>query len=89
MAAKETQLSAFVPTETKERLDQYSKRTGIKKSHVIDEALQFHFRALAELPQDIIVPSRIVLTEESGRKVVAMVDDPPAPTAGLRALMKR
>jgi uncharacterized protein (DUF1778 family) len=89
MAANETQLSAFVTTETKEQLDRYTRQTGVKKGHVINEALQHHLRALSEIPSDMIVHSRIVLSAESGAKVLAMLEAPANPTPALRALMKR
>lgn len=43
--------------------------------------------ALAQLPANVIVPARLVLTSASGRAVAEQVIDPSPPTELLRALM--
>ncbi|HVH42489.1 MAG TPA: hypothetical protein VM925_09100 [Labilithrix sp.] len=88
--ATDSQISAFVTAETKEQLEKYTRMTGVKKQHVINEALQHHLQALNELPMDIVVHPRLVLSAESGRKVLeAVTGSAPKPTAKLRALMKK
>ena len=88
-ASTETQISAFVSVETKEELERYTRRTGVKKQHFINQALQHHLQAMIELPMDIIVHPRLVLTAASARKVIAALRAPAKPTKKLRALMIR
>ncbi len=90
MPANETQISAFVSAETKALIEKYTRSTGVKKNHLVEEALRHHLLALNELPADIIVHPRIVLSAASGSKVAtAVLRKAPKPTAKLRALMTR
>jgi uncharacterized protein (DUF1778 family) len=89
MPAPETQISAFVSATTKDELERYTRATGVRKNHFIEEALQHHLLALRELPADVIVHPRIVLTPESGARVAKGLARPAKPTKKLRALMSR
>ena len=88
MEAPESQVSAFVSAETKEMLERYVRGTGVKKGHVIEEALRHHLQALREIPLDLIVSTRVVLTRESGERLLAVLDRPPRPTPALRKLLR-
>lgn len=87
MAAHQVQISAIVSEETRALLDEATEARGLKKGHVIEEALLHYLHALRELPSDVIIPSRLVLTEVSGRKVVDRVVHPREPTDAMKALM--
>jgi hypothetical protein len=87
MAAHETQISAFISAATKEQLERYTRATGVKKSHLVEDALQHHLLALRELPGDVIVHPRIVLTQQSGARVAERIGHAAKPTKKLRALM--
>lgn len=87
MAAHHVQISAIVSEETRALLDEASEARGLKKGHVIEEALLHYLHALRELPSDVIIPSRLVLTEVSGRDVVEQVLHPREPTDAMNALM--
>lgn len=87
MAAHHVQISAIVSEETRALLDEASEARGLKKGHVIEEALLHYLHALRELPSDVIIPSRLVLTEVSGRDVVEQVLHPREPTDAMKALM--
>jgi uncharacterized protein (DUF1778 family) len=89
MPPDETQISAFVSTTTREQIERYTRATGVKKSHLVEDALAHHLLALRELPADIIVHPRLVLSSKSGRKVIERLQRPPKPTAKLRDLMTR
>jgi hypothetical protein len=89
MPAKATQISAFVSSETKEQIERYTRSTGVKKNHLVEEALRHHLAALHELPADIIVHPRIVLTPASANVLVKQLTRRPRPTAKLKALMSR
>lgn len=67
----------------------YNRATGVKKNHLIEEALQHHLVALRELPADILVHPRLVVSTRSGRELADRLQRKPTPTAKLRALMSR
>lgn len=52
-----------------------------------DEAILDYLPALSELPADVLIPAKLVLTEESARQVLAMIDERPEPTPAMVALM--
>jgi hypothetical protein len=85
--ARATQISAPVSNETRELLEQYVKATGVKKGHLIESALRYHLRALHELPADVLVPPRLVLTRRSFEQVAERLRSPGRPTQQLRDLM--
>ena len=86
--ARATQISAPVSKETKELLERQSKATGVKKGHLIESALRYHLRALQELPADVLVPARVVLTRRSFEQAVKRLRSPGKPTQALRDLMR-
>ena len=55
-----TQISAYISEETKAEIEAYVKRRGVKKAYLIEAALQHHLQALREIPEDLIIPSRLV-----------------------------
>lgn len=87
MTARPVQISAIVSEETRALLDEATEARGLKKGHVIEEALLHYLHALRELPSDVIIPSRLVLTETSGRAAVEQVLHPRTPTEAMSALM--
>jgi hypothetical protein len=86
MATGQTQISAFISDSTKEMLERYTEAHGVKKAHLIEEALLHHFQALRELPIDVIIPARLVVSKESGQAIIERVDKPRRPTKAMRAL---
>ena len=84
-----TQISAFVSIETKAEIERYTRSTGVKKSHLVEEALRHHLLALRELPADIVIHPRVVISAASGKALAKRLDSPPKPTAKLRRLMSR
>ena len=83
----ETQISAYISDTTKELVERYADTHGVKKGHLMEEALLHHLQALRELPADIIIPPRIVLSKESFRRVTERVERPRKPTKAMRGLM--
>lgn len=81
-----TQISAHVSEETKARLDRYVRQMGVTRARVIEEALMHHLEALEELPTDMVVPARVVLTRESATRVRDLVTRPPEPTEDMKRL---
>ena len=68
-----TQVSAYISEETKAQVEAYTKSHGVKKVYLIEEALQHHLQALREIPEDLIIPSRLVLTHEAMEEVAELM----------------
>ena len=83
-----TQVSAYISNETKINLENYSSTHGIKKGFLIENALNHYLQALEAIPEEFIVPTKIVLSKASFEKVVEMIEHPPEPTQALIDLMK-
>ena len=82
------QINARVSAATKEQLERESRATGVKKEFLVEEALLHHFQALRELPADVIIHPRIVITAETAEALLAQIEN-AQPTQGLRDLMTR
>lgn len=83
----ETQISAYISDATKRELERYTEAHGVKKAHLVEEALLHHLRALRELPADIVIPPRLTVTARSFAKVAAVAKRPRRPTKALRHLI--
>jgi len=83
-----TQVSAYISEETKAAIEAYVKRRGVKKAYLIEEALQHHLQALREIPEDLIIPSRLVLTGEAMAEIAERVIQEEQPTESLKALFR-
>lgn len=82
------QISASISEETGKLVDDYADAHGLKKGYLIETALLHHLQALRELPADVIIAPRVVVTEESMRTIAALLERPPAPTPPMRKLMR-
>lgn len=84
---KATQISALISAATRERLEKHVRATGLKKGHLVEQALLHHLQALDALPADVIVHPRIVVTRQSFEQVVEQMET-AKPTRALRDLMR-
>lgn len=85
---KDTQISAVISQATKDLLDQHVRATGVKKGHLLEMALLHHLQALQQLPADILVHPRIVVSLRSAKEIQRRMDA-AAPTGALSDLMTR
>ena len=85
--SREVQISAIVDSTTKDLLDRHVRATGVKKGHLLEEALRHYLQALQEVPLDVIVHARLVLTSASG-EIVGREMRRGKPTKALRDLMR-
>ena len=83
----ETQISAYISRSTKQQVERYAEAHGVKKGHLVEEALLHHLQALRELPSDIVIPPRLVVTAQSFGVVTRLVKKPRRPKQALRDLM--
>lgn len=83
----ETQISAYISAATKQQVERYAEAHGVKKGHLVEEALLHHLQALRELPADIVIPPRLTVTGASFEAVAGLVKKPRKPTKAMRDLM--
>ncbi len=84
---RETQISALVSRTTKDLLERHVRATGVKKGHLLEQALRHHLQALQELPADVLVHPKLVLTRKSGEAILKQMET-GKPTPALRDLMR-
>jgi len=87
MALKTVQISAVVSEGTKSRLDRLTQASGLKKTWIIEHALNHYLQALDALPADVIIPPRIIVDRETGERLLDRIANPAKPTKALRALL--
>jgi len=85
--AKETQISAQISASTRELMEKHVRRTGVKKGHLVEQALLHHLQALDDLPAEYIVHPRIVVSRETGEDMLREAES-AEPTPALRELMR-
>jgi hypothetical protein len=85
--AKELQISAQISEATRELMEKYVRRTGVKKGHLVEQALLHHLQALEEIPLEYIIHPRIVVARETGEEMLRKAES-PRPTRALRKLMR-
>jgi hypothetical protein len=85
--AKESQISAIISETTRELLEKHVRATGLKKGHLVEQALLHHIRALDELPAEIIIHPRIVVSRKTGEAILEGIAS-AKPTKALRDLMR-
>jgi hypothetical protein len=83
---KEIQISAIISETTRERLEKHARATGTKKGHLVEQALIHHLQALEELPADMIVRPRIVVSRKTGDAIARQIET-AQPTPALRHLL--
>jgi hypothetical protein len=83
-----SQISATVSAATKERLDRFTESHGLKKNYVVEQALLFFMDARRELPDEALIPGRLVLEDRAFDRLAASLEKPAAPTTALRELMR-
>ena len=70
---RETQISALVSRTTSDLLERHVRATGVKKGHLVEQALRHHLQALQELPSDVLVHPRLVVTRKSGEAILKRI----------------
>ena len=81
------QISAHISAATKRELESFADSRGLKMGYVIEDALLHHFQALKQLPEDVVVPARLVVSPASFGRVAAALARPRKPTAALKKMM--
>lgn len=84
----QSQISATISEATKEKLDRFTEGHGLKKNFVVEQALLCFMEARRELPDEALVPARLVVEDKAFDRITQQVSNPPAPTKALRKLMR-
>lgn len=82
-----TQISALVSRATSDLLDRHVRATGVKKDHLVEQALRHHLQALQELPADVVVHPKLLVSRQSGQAILKQIKT-GKPTAALRGLLR-
>lgn len=85
---EQKQISATISSAAKDELDNFTETHGLKKNYVIEQALLLFISARRELPDEAIVPARIVLEDKEFDRIADLMERPPAPSEALRELMR-
>ena len=85
--AKDTQISAQISTTTRELMEKHVRRTGVKKGHLVEQAILHHLHALDELPEEYIIHPRIVVSRRTAEEMLRQAES-AEPTPALRELMR-
>lgn len=83
-----SQISATISAATKEKLDRFTQSHGLKKNYVVEQALLYFMEARTQLPDEALIPARLVVEDEAFEQIVELLEHPPAPTEALRELMR-
>jgi len=86
--SSQSQISATVSVATKEKLDRFTESHGLKKNFVVEQALLYFMEARTELPDEALVPARLIIEDEAFDRIVGLVESPAAPTEALRELVR-
>jgi hypothetical protein len=84
---KATQISAHISEGTRDLMEKHVRQTGVKKGHLVEQALLHHLQALHELPAEYIVHPRIVVSRATGEQMLGQGEVGDA-TPALRELMR-
>jgi len=85
--AKETQISAQISKTTRELMEKHVRRTGVKKGHLVEQALLHHLQAVDEIPAEYIIHPRVVVSRRTGEEMLRDAES-AEPTPALRELMR-
>ena len=85
--SSQSQISATISEATRDRLDRFAAHHGLKKNFVVEQALLYFMDARRELPDEALVPARLVVEDKVFDRIAELVTSPPAPTKALRELM--
>jgi uncharacterized protein (DUF1778 family) len=84
----QSQISATISEATKQKLDRFSESHGLKKNFVVEQALLYFMEARTELPDEALVPTRLVVEDAVFDRLAALLENPPVATTALRELMR-
>ena len=89
MSAQQSQIIAAISGTTKAMLDSYSVAHGVTKARIVEDALLHHLNALKQLPADVVLPPRIVVSQRSGAALMRRLRKPRRPNKAITKLFDK
>ena len=86
--SNESQISATISAATKGSLDRFTERHGLKKNFVVEQALLYFMEARKGLPDEALIPARLVIEDQAFDRILGLLSRPPAASKALRELMR-
>lgn len=86
--SNQSQISATISEATKDKLDRFTESHGLRKNFVVEQALLYFMEARRELPDEALIPTRLMVDDKAFDRLVELLESPPKPTAALRELMR-
>ena len=83
----QSQISATISATTRNELDRFIQRHGLKKNFVVEQALLYYMQARRGLPDEALTPARLILEPPAFDRLVDLIENPPPPTGRLREMM--
>ena len=84
---KETRISDQISETTRALMEKHVRQTGVKKGHLVEQALLHHLQALDELPAEFVIHPRIVVSRKTAAALLSQAES-AEPTPALRELMR-
>ena len=88
MPEVKSQISAYIPNELKLLMERYARAHGVKKNHIIEQALWHHLQTLQEIPLDVIIPANVTVTAASMQELTKKLKRRPKPPEALVSVMR-
>lgn len=83
------QISAQISEATRRRLDLYARETGMKKSRLVEDAIEAHLDTLDAVPAQYVIPARVTVDADSWERIMSGIENPGEPTPALRDLLRK
>jgi uncharacterized protein (DUF1778 family) len=84
----QAQISVKISAATREKLERFTEQHGLTQSFVIEQALLYFIEARDRLPEQALIPARVVLDDKVFDRVMELLKHPPVPTKALCDLMR-
>lgn len=84
----QAQISATISEATKEKLDRFTESHGLKKNFVVEQALLYFMEARRDLPDEALIPTRLMMEDKAFDRLVDLLQGLPEPTEALHELMR-
>lgn len=82
-----TRVSVRISEETNAEMETQAKRLGLKKGRMVEQALLHHLQALREIPTDLVIPARLVLSDAAIADIAERIAGHNEPAEALRVLL--
>lgn len=83
-----TIITAEISYDTKAEVETYLSKNSLSMDELLEAALQHYFEALKGIPENVVVPSKLVITQNSMREVINLLENKREPKDSLKRLME-